>query len=1035
MQQIEICRVHTQKKNETSLELKCRRQTMKRKTKQATKFATDEILLQKECDDVGGTYIPPPQVEDRASRKVRRKKIRRSIDSLKCASQINHPFDIDEQNGDLPSVSKESGNAELNTTSAAPAPLPPPTADEILRIIKKFELEQMSYSFSTCTICKERRIESKLVHNMCKKCRTDKNAVKMFSSDNLMDPGQVPPQLQDMSVVEQQLICKISPAIQLHLLKHGGLAARGHCVTFPQAVDEPAQIFPKLPKEIKVIKVRKKGKNDTSKDFRVRRYKIQHALEWLKSNNPVYKDITISNERLSQLPEDGEINDGDVFEYDHVDHLNDAGPAPDQLNLNDEDAGVPTESTVLLQDAPIDVRQQVEDAVRSVIGEDHGPVTSKGKDISIPWPTRGMLPLPEHTTNFFFTMAFPTLFPTGMADFRMNRPQTCSMADWADHLLWYEDGRFARHQYFKFIVHNIILRKRTLEQSKFIVQQKLGDEHLTIEELREMLNKNDDSIAKKILYFSQTLRGSPQYWQQRSKELSSFIQYNMSQGHGLPSFFHTSSCAEFYFKPLRKLLEDYLKPGTINTKAEMYQAIQQNPHVITHYFDLRTKSYFKHVMTALFGVNAHWTRYEFAPARGMIHSHGFAWRKDRQPSQLLYQTVLDNLSEEETAKELSTWAEQAFGMTAAHPAGSDDRGNPRKDLWPPPEGIAEAPPEEENPLAKLLHEVALTQEDTAHDHLLLCNKVNIHRCSDFCLKKNKKGEKVCRMEFGKEGSEGKPPRSKPAIVKDKNGSKRLEMVRDHPRLVQHSSIHTQAWRANGDISLILSNSNPDTPSIEDIMPVERYVAGYACKGNVGTGAMADLFKDMASSANNETSLASLCTGLLMKTVKRDVSSVEACHELSMLPLYRCSHQFQSVSLTGTCVLERTGKSATKATPLDKYLARKETDHSSWHSFLCSTGRVPVIQGSTLATFPITADYARTVLLMHYPNWRKISDIVGDSDWLTKFNEFVETDICPTFIKAEIERAKQQAAKKTTSMRMILRARMMMCMIMTISRIG
>ena len=624
-----------------------------------------------------------------------------------------------------------------------------------------------------------------------------------------------------------------------------------------------------------------------------------------------------------------------------------------------------------------------------------------------------MLPLPEHTTNFFFTMAFPTLFPHGEADYRMNRPQTCTMADWADHLLWFEDGRFARHQYFKFIVHNIIIRKGTLEKSRFIVQQKLGDQLMTIEELQDMLNRQDDSLAKKILYFSNTLRGSPQYWQQRSKELSAFVQYNISEGNGLPSFFTTSSCAEYYFKPLGKLLEEYFmvtSGKTITTKADLYQAIQQNPHVITQYFDMRTKSYFKHVMTALFGLKAYWNRYEFAP-RGMVHSHGLVWRGDQQPHELLYKAVLDNLSDEETANELSLWAEQAFGMTATHSAGTDDNGNPRKDLWPPPEGTAAQIQEEDNPLAKLLHEIAVTQADVANDHLLLCNKINLYRCSDFCLKKNRRGEKICRLKFGQEGSAGKPLRDSPAIVKDKNGSMRMEMVRDHPRLVQHSSIHTQAWRANGDISLILSRSNPLTPSIADILPVEKYVTGYACKGNEGTGAMGNLFKDMASSADSDASVSSLCTSLLMKTVKRYVSSVEACHELSMIPLYRCSQQIQSVSLTGTRVLERSGETATRATHLDKYLARKETDESSWHSFLCKGGRVPVIQGNTYATFPVTKEYACIVLLMHYPNWRKISDIIGEGDWLTKFNEFIHTDHCPNFIKADVQRAKDHATKR------------------------
>ena len=60
--------------------------------------------------------------------------------------------------------------------------------------------------------------------------------------------------------------------------------------------------------------------------------------------------------------------------------------------------------------------------------------------------------------------------------------------------------------------------------------------------------------------------------------------------------------------------------------------------------------------------------------------------------------------------------------------------------------------------------------------------------------------KQCRMEFGTSVNPGKPLRDWPDLVRDRTGCLRLEMERDHPALVQHSQIHTQAWRANGDIS-------------------------------------------------------------------------------------------------------------------------------------------------------------------------------------------------------------------------------------------
>ena len=54
-------------------------------------------------------------------------------------------------------------------------------------------------------------------------------------------------------------------------------------------------------------------------------------------------------------------------------------------------------------------------------------------------------------------------------------------------------------------------------------------------------------------------------------------------------------------------------------------------------------------------------------------------------------------------------------------------------MWPPPEGTAPMPPEEKNPLIKLLMDVSSSQESLLEDHLLLTNRFNIHRCSDYCL--------------------------------------------------------------------------------------------------------------------------------------------------------------------------------------------------------------------------------------------------------------------------------------------------------------
>ena len=78
------------------------------------------------------------------------------------------------------------------------------------------------------------------------------------------------------------------------------------------------------------------------------------------------------------------------------------------------------------------------------------------------------------------------------------------------------------------------MRKRTLEQSTCIVQQQLGDKHLSVSDIKEKIRNGDNSIAEKIVYFGACLRGISQYCTQRSKELRSLIQYQINEKKDLP---------------------------------------------------------------------------------------------------------------------------------------------------------------------------------------------------------------------------------------------------------------------------------------------------------------------------------------------------------------------------------------------------------------------------------------------------------------------------------------------------------------------
>lgn len=127
----------------------------------------------------------------------------------------------------------------------------------------------------------------------------------------------------------------------------------------------------------------------------------------------------------------------------------------------------------------------------------------------------------------------------------------------------------------------------------------------------------------------------------------------------------------------------------LTDKNILFKTLQENAHIVAQYFDIRTQSYFKNVMGPVFGVKSYWYRQEFAKSRGMVHWHGLCWRSDRQPHELIHNAISSGLSDEQCAEKLSKWAADNFGMTASHPAGKDESGNPKKNLWPPPEGNAD----------------------------------------------------------------------------------------------------------------------------------------------------------------------------------------------------------------------------------------------------------------------------------------------------------------------------------------------------------
>ena len=113
----------------------------------------------------------------------------------------------------------------------------------------------------------------------------------------------------------------------------------------------------------------------------------------------------------------------------------------------------------------------------------------------------------------------------------------------------------------------------------------------------------------------------------------------------------------------------------------LFAVLQRNTHVVSHYFDLRTQSFFANVMGPALSFDTFWYREEFAKSRGMIHWHGLYWRSDIEPHNLLHEAISRGFPLQDSEIELSKWVKSIFGMAASHPAASDEVGNPRKECW------------------------------------------------------------------------------------------------------------------------------------------------------------------------------------------------------------------------------------------------------------------------------------------------------------------------------------------------------------------
>ena len=273
--------------------------------------------------------------------------------------------------------------------------------------------------------------------------------------DNGVPQFHIPVQLSCLRLAEKMLLQLVSPFVPQQYINNGTFGLKGHVCCFPQDIGEVAKVLPRLPSDVKMIKLVRQvttavGGPRTNKSFSVRRKETLEALLWLKDHNVLYKDVTIDCSQLNwmqsedetdisphiqeifdkeskSVADDSDVSDNksviidevnnkrdlfyDVEEVERpfpfLDVLDDLGPAPGQVMAPREDNreeyipafGIHCDNTHVhasQEDAKIG------DAVRTT-----AKVTQPSQTTTLFWPTIGTKALSKYDKTIkIFAMAF-----------------------------------------------------------------------------------------------------------------------------------------------------------------------------------------------------------------------------------------------------------------------------------------------------------------------------------------------------------------------------------------------------------------------------------------------------------------------------------------------------------------------------------------------------------------------------------------------------------------------------------------------------
>ena len=485
---------------------------------------------------------------------------------------------------------------------------------------------------------------------ICKTCQSKciKNAIPCQAIINNLLVDDIPTELDCLRKLEQILIAQRIVFEKIVVMPKGQQRKiKGSICNVPVRCDQTCNILPRPSERSGIIMLKLKRKLQ----FRghvyfeaVRPESIQAALNWLKSNNILYKDVSIDCTNINNELTD--ITSPESNNSLQTSDTNDEASSP----------ASPTADGDLNQDQPLDIDNETrldeeqddplneyrspanETCLQStlpdypVIIEDNSSNVSTGREIYNVAPGENKHPVSLMTDKLCEELAFPVLFPKGRFGYKAERKIKLSPVKYFNTRLLHYSGRFAMNPEYLFFAQFIIEQKK-VSDSINIALKKVHGQHVTASQVKSNIQILQNLISQDQAYlFLRQIPGSPPYWQKFMYEVVAMVKQL-----GIPTWFMTLSCADLRWPELFQIISrangKNLSDEEVDALSydEKCRLINLNPVITAKHFQYRVETFFTEIL--LTNVNPigkivyYALRIEFQ-MRGSPHLHALIWTSD-----------------------------------------------------------------------------------------------------------------------------------------------------------------------------------------------------------------------------------------------------------------------------------------------------------------------------------------------------------------------------------------------------------------------